>query len=310
MEEETQIKYFLMGNIKKDLFIYEFVNTNSAQTIFEAKQIFKKFVEEKRIYSEKIKIHSKNKYFYILIGDNSNFYLIYVENIITMGHSFEILEKIDNYYKYNILENENNIDLIRELTPDENREISNILTNYEMKYRKKIERKNKISIRQKSSKSETTKPTTMPESLRSGILKRKNDIKNEEIKEDNNNNNNDNLNINNNNIPNNNKNIDIIIEDDTPKEEKNDELLKLKNKKNTSGTDKQVKFDLETPKVNQERAEQLINDLTDENNNTLSFITDNSILNRNKVISLVFLILIVLIVIAAFIYILLTTDSV
>ena len=90
--EETFIKYFFIGNVIKNLSIFEYINTNSPQTIFEAKQIFHQFVQDKRTVSEKIKTISKNKYFYIFINNYSNFYLIYVENIITMGHSFEILE--------------------------------------------------------------------------------------------------------------------------------------------------------------------------------------------------------------------------
>ena len=349
MEEETQIKYFLMGNVKKDLIIYEFVNTNSAQTIFEAKQIFEQYVEDKRIISEKVKTISKNKYFYIYINNYSNLYLIYVENIITMGQSFDILEKIDKLYTENILKNVNDIDLIEELTPEDNRKIANLLTNYEIKYRKKKDLKNSTTIQQKSSRSETTKPTTKPETLRS-VLKRKSALKYEEDNNNNennnntnnvnlninnnyNNNNNDNLNMNinyknnenlniNNNhdkendnlkINNNNnniKNIDIIIEEDTPKEERNDELLNLKKKKSSNQTDKQVKFGIDTPFVNQEEPEQLINDLSDKNKNKLSFITNNSILSRNKIILLVFLILIALIAIAMFTYILLTTDSI
>ena len=352
MEEESQIKYFLMGNVQKDLIMYEFVNTNSAQTIFEAKQIFQQFVQDKRTVSEKIKTISKNKYFYIFINNYSNFYLIYVENIITMGHSFEILEKIDKLYTENMLENENDMDSITELTPEESRRISNVLTNYEIKYRKKIETKNKSTNQQKSSRSETTKPATKPETLRSGILKRKSAMKSEEDINNENNNDNNNLNINNNlnlnnnnnnnddnnlninnnknnnlNLNNNNdndsdnlninnknnnniKNIDIIIEEDTPKEERNDELLNLKKKKSSNENEKQVKFDIDSPFINQEVPEQLINDLTDKNKNKLSFIINDSNLSRNKTAVLVFLIIIALIIIGMFIYILLTTDSV
>jgi hypothetical protein len=119
---------------------------------------------------------------------------------------------------------------------------------------------------------------------------------------------NDNLKINNNN--NNIKNIDIIIEEDTPKEERNDELLNLKKKKSSNENEKQVKFDIDSPFINQEVPEQLINDLTDKNKNKLSFIINDSNLSRNKTAVLVFLIIIALIVIGMFIYILLTTDSV
>ncbi len=161
--EETFIKYFFIGNVIKNLSIFEYINTNSPQTIFEAKQIFNQFIETKRIFSEQVKIKSNDKFYYILVNDLSNFYIIYVDNIISLSTAYEILEKVDYYYNQNILEGNKDKNLIRELQQNEQRNVSIIINNYELKYKKKVQNK-------KSARTNATK-TTMPDSNRTNTLK-------------------------------------------------------------------------------------------------------------------------------------------
>ena len=324
--EETFIKYFFIGNVIKNLSIFEYINTNSPQTIFEAKQIFNQFIETKRIFSEQVKIKSDDKFYYILVNDLSNFYIIYVDNIISLSTAYEILEKVDYYYNQNILEGNKDKNLIRELQQNEQRNVSIIINNYELKYKKKVQNK-------KSARTNATK-TTMPDSNRTNILKMQtpltindnnlnNNINNNNNNYDDNDNiiinrnkiNNENVNKGNNNIndsDNNNRNLNDIILEENPSvesEKKNESqdfiMLKKKNKEN----EKKVKFsDNNNGNENSER-KNINNKKEDKNNQVLLFVYEDPTLNAYKILSIIFLILVILIAITAVLYILITTDT-
>ena len=324
--EETFIKYFFIGNVIKNLSIFEYINTNSPQTIFEAKQIFNQFIETKRIFSEQVKIKSDDKFYYILVNDLSNFYIIYVDNIISLSTAYEILEKVDYYYNQNILEGNKDENLIRELQQNEQRNVSIIINNYELKYKKKVQNK-------KSARTNATK-TTMPDSNRTNILKMQtpltindnnlnNNINNNNNNYDDNDNiiinrnkiNNENVNKGNNNIndsDNNNRNLNDIILEENPSvesEKKNESqdliMLKKKNKEN----EKKVKFsDNNNGNENSER-KNINNKKEDKNNQVLLFVYEDPTLNAYKILSIIFLILVILIAITAVLYILITTDT-
>ena len=325
--EETFIKYFFIGNVIKNLSIFEYINTNSPQTIFEAKQIFNQFIETKRIFSEQVKIKSDDKFYYILVNDLSNFYIIYVDNIISLSTAYEILEKVDYYYNQNILEGNKDKNLIRELQQNEQRNVSIIINNYELKYKKKVQNK-------KSARTNATK-TTMPDSNRTNILKMQTPLtindNNLNININNNNNNyyddndniiinrnkinNENVNKGNNNIndsDNNNRNLNDIILEENPSvesEKKNESqdliMLKKKNKEN----EKKVKFsDGNNNNENSER-KNINNKNEDKNNQVLLFVYEDPTLNAYKILSIIFLILVILIAITAVLYILITTDT-
>ena len=324
--EETFIKYFFIGNVIKNLSIFEYINTNSPQTIFEAKQIFNQFIETKRIFSEQVKIKSDDKFYYILVNDLSNFYIIYVDNIISLSTAYEILEKVDYYYNQNILEGNKDENLIRELQQNEQRNVSIIINNYELKYKKKVQNK-------KSARTNATK-TTMPDSNRTNILKMQtpltindnnlnNNINNNNNNYDDNDNiiinrnkiNNENVNKGNNNIndsDNNNRNLNDIILEENPSvesEKKNESqdfiMLKKKNKEN----EKKVKFsDGNNNNENSER-KNINNKNEDKNNQVLLFVYEDPTLNAYKILSIIFLILVILIAITAVLYILITTDT-
>ena len=324
--EETFIKYFFIGNVIKNLSIFEYINTNSPQTIFEAKQIFNQFIETKRILSEQVKIKSDDKFYYILVNDLSNFYIIYVDNIISLSTAYEILEKVDYYYNQNILEGNKDENLIRELQQNEQRNVSIIINNYELKYKKKVQNK-------KSARTNATK-TTMPDSNRTNILKMQtpltindnnlnNNINNNNNNYDDNDNiiinrnkiNNENVNKGNNNIndsDNNNRNLNDIILEENPSvesEKKNESqdliMLKKKNKEN----EKKVKFsDNNNGNENSER-KNINNKKEDKNNQVLLFVYEDPTLNAYKILSIIFLILVILIAITAVLYILITTDT-
>ncbi len=325
--EETFIKYFFIGNVIKNLSIFEYINTNSSQTIFEAKQIFNQFIETKRIFSEQVKIKSNDKFYYILVNDLSNFYIIYVDNIISLSTAYEILEKVDYYYNQNILEGNKDKNLIRELQQNEQRNVSIIINNYELKYKKKVQNK-------KSARTNATK-TTMPDSNRTNTLKMQtpltiNDNNLNNNMNNNNNNydddndniiinrnkiNNENVNKGNNNIndsDNNNRNLNDIILEENPSvesEKKNESqdfiMLKKKNKEN----EKKVKFsDGNNNNENSER-KNINNKNEDKNNQVLLFVYEDPTLNAYKILSIIFLILVILIAITAVLYILITTDT-
>ena len=323
--EETFIKYFFIGNVIKNLSIFEYINTNSPQTIFEAKQIFNQFIETKRIFSEQVKIKSDDKFYYILVNDLSNFYIIYVDNIISLSTAYEILEKVDYYYNQNILEGNKDKNLIRELQQNEQRNVSIIINNYELKYKKKVQNK-------KSARTNATK-TTMPDSNRTNTLKMQtpltiNDNNLNNNMNNNNNNydddndniiinrnkiNNENVNKGNNNIndsDNNNRNLNDIILEENPSvesEKKNESqdfiMLKKKNKEN----EKKVKFS-DNGNENSER-KNINNKNEDKNNQVLLFVYEDPTLNAYKILSIIFLILVILIAITAVLYILITTDT-
>ena len=325
--EETFIKYFFIGNVIKNLSIFEYINTNSPQTIFEAKQIFNQFIETKRIFSEQVKIKSDDKFYYILVNDLSNFYIIYVDNIISLSTAYEILEKVDYYYNQNILEGNKDENLIRELQQNEQRNVSIIINNYELKYKKKVQNK-------KSARTNATK-TTMPDSNRTNILKMQTPLTindnnlNNNINNNNNNydDDNDNIIINrnkinnenenkgNNNIndsDNNNRNLNDIILEENPSvesEKKNESqdfiMLKKKNKEN----EKKVKFSNNNNNNENSERKNINNKKEDKNNQVLLFVYEDPTLNAYKILSIIFLILVILIAITAVLYILITTDT-
>ena len=324
--EETFIKYFFIGNVIKNLSIFEYINTNSPQTIFEAKQIFNQFIETKRIFSEQVKIKSDDKFYYILVNDLSNFYIIYVDNIISLSTAYEILEKVDYYYNQNILEGNKDENLIRELQQNEQRNVSIIINNYELKYKKKVQNK-------KSARTNATK-TTMPDSNRTNILKMQtpltindnnlnNNINNNNNNYDDNDNiiinrnkiNNENVNKGNNNIndsDNNNRNLNDIILEENPSvesEKKNESqdfiMLKKKNKEN----EKKVKFSNNNNNNENSERKNINNKKEDKNNQVLLFVYEDPTLNAYKILSIIFLILVILIAITAVLYILITTDT-
>ncbi len=303
--EETQIKYCFIGNVLKNISIYEFINTDLGEIIFQAKYIFRKFVDDKRILAEKVKIKFNGKYFYILINNFSNFYLIYVENLITIQNSFSILQNINAYYNKNIIENSNNINLIREVNLKEQKDISNIIFNYEKKYRKKTKNK-KLK---KTRKILTTKKIISETPSRTDdllinhkILPSKNDINlilNEKkiiIPVKNNiyniNNDKNNVNLNKTNIEENNEN--------------NNDISLYYNKKNKGVTiinNKKVKFIDDNSFYYLKTKNKELNNI-----NNLKFIGNNRSLLRSKIISLIFLILIAIIVVGSICFILITCE--
>ena len=307
--EETFIKYFFIGNVIKNLSIFEYINTNSPQTIFEAKQIFNQFIETKRIFSEQVKIKSDDKFYYILVNDLSNFYIIYVDNIISLSTAYEILEKVDYYYNQNILEGNKDENLIRELQQNEQRNVSIIINNYELKYKKKVQNK-------KSARTNATK-TTMPDSNRTNILKMQTPLTindnnlNNNINNNNNNydDDNDNITINRNKINNENENKgnNNINDSDNNNRNLNDIILEVK-KKNKEN-EKKVKFSNNNNNNENSERKNINNKKEDKNNQVLLFVYEDPTLNAYKILSIIFLILVILIAITAVLYILITTDT-
>ena len=302
--DETQIKYCFIGNLQKNISIYEFINTDSPQIIFEAKFIFNKFVEDKKLLSEKVKIKFKGKYFYILINNLSNFNLIYVENLITIGNSFKILENINEYYNKNIIKNSKNINLIREVNLQEQKNISNIISNYEVKYRKTAKNKILKNISQIS-----IKKTIFPEnSSRNGNLRILKDLSN---------NNKNNFNIKdkkisvvNNNIYNINNDRNKVNLSKTIVEENNEHndisiYFNNKNKDEKIINKKKIKFIDDNPSYNIDTKIKELNNIY-----KLKFIRNNRTLSRTKIISFIFLILIAITIIGSICYVLITSKSI
>ena len=122
-----KIKYFLLGKLSTCKLLYDCITINDPQTIYESQEILLKFSEKKICSSDKIKIKSRDSFYFINVDIGEYFYLTYGNQRLAVEEAFDVIEKISNYIK----DKYGHYYSIDEIDMNDQQNITNIISSFE-----------------------------------------------------------------------------------------------------------------------------------------------------------------------------------
>lgn len=122
-----KIKYFLLGKLSTCKLLYDCITINDPQTIYESQEILLKFSEKKICSNDKIKIKSRDSFYFITVDLGEYFYLTYGGQRLMVEEAFDLTQKISNYLK----DKYGHYYSIDEIDINDQQNITNIISSFE-----------------------------------------------------------------------------------------------------------------------------------------------------------------------------------
>lgn len=121
-----KIKYFLLAKLSTTKVLYDCMTINDPQTLYESQEILIKFNEKKIVSRDKIRIKSRDSFYYITVDQENYFFLVYGIMNLRADEAFSLIEKVKSGLKekYGMYYNIDEIDVI------DQQNITNAISSY------------------------------------------------------------------------------------------------------------------------------------------------------------------------------------
>ena len=94
-----KIKYFLLAKLSTTKVLYDCMTINDPQTLYESQEILIKFNEKKIFSRDKIRIKSRDSFYYITVDQENYFFLVYGIMNLRADEAFSLIEKVNSGLK-------------------------------------------------------------------------------------------------------------------------------------------------------------------------------------------------------------------
>ena len=94
-----KIKYFLLAKLSTTKVLYDCITINDPQTLYESQEILIKFNEKKIFSRDKIRIKSRDSFYYITVDQENYFFLVYGIMNLRADEAFSLIEKVNSGLK-------------------------------------------------------------------------------------------------------------------------------------------------------------------------------------------------------------------
>ena len=94
-----KIKYFLLAKLSTTKVLYDCMTINDPQTLYESQEILIKFNENKIFSRDKIRIKSRDSFYYITVDQENYFFLVYGIMNLRADEAFSLIEKVNSGLK-------------------------------------------------------------------------------------------------------------------------------------------------------------------------------------------------------------------